>query len=292
MDPLIIHNGHITPLREAHFSPGQMGLLMGWGVFTTLRLYRGIPFAFERHWARMTRDASRLGMSIGKDMNAVSDAIIELAKANHRAEGIARVTFVKNTGGLWAEPADHPATDLVIFTRELVAWPAAHRLLLQPNGVFSAGPYAGTKVLSWVSNAGVLEKARAEGYDDALLLNEKGELAECTSANIFLVTRGKGLTPPLSSGCLPGVTREIVLEVAASAGFEIREQTLTSEHLASAEAVFVTSTTREVAAVASVSPSWEYSTAGPFTQALAQAFREYVQSYVKRSVGHSKTAPA
>jgi branched-chain amino acid aminotransferase len=280
MDRLILHNDRIRPLDEARLSPGQVGLLMGWGVFTTLRLYRGLPFAFERHWARLTRDAARLGVSISYQAQAVRQAIVDLARANQRPEGMARVSFVKNVGGLWAQAEDHPATDLLVFTRELVAWPAGHRLRLQPMGIFSAGPYAGAKMLSWVPHTAVLEQAHAEGFDEALLLNEKGQLAECTSANIFLVQDGKVLTPPLSSGCLPGITREVLLERAPPAGIEMRERELNTEDLAAAEEVFISSTTREVAAVESISPGRAFPAPGKTTLALKRLFQEYVESYL------------
>ena len=133
MDALIFHNDRIIPLQEAHLSPGQMGLLMGWGVFTTLRIYAGKPFAFDRHWARMSRDAERLGMSLAQEQETVRLAVIKLAEANHRPESMARVSFVKNHGGLWAQAGDRPETDLLIFTRELAQWPAIHRLKLQPH---------------------------------------------------------------------------------------------------------------------------------------------------------------
>ena len=184
MDSLIYHNDGITPLAEARLSPGQMGLLMGWGVFTTLRIYQGVPFAFDRHWERMVRDAERLGVALDYHQDTVWQAIVKLAAANHRPEGAARLSFVKNHGGLWADAPGCPATDLLIFTRELAVWPAAHKLLLVPNAIFSIGKLAGAKMLSWVQNAGTLERVHAEGFDDALLLNEQGHLAECTSANV------------------------------------------------------------------------------------------------------------
>jgi branched-subunit amino acid aminotransferase/4-amino-4-deoxychorismate lyase len=84
MDSLIYHNDRPVPLSEARLSPGQMGLLMGWGVFTTLRIYEGLPFAFDRHWARMARDADRLGIRLDYQQDAVWEAIVKLAAANRR----------------------------------------------------------------------------------------------------------------------------------------------------------------------------------------------------------------
>jgi branched-chain amino acid aminotransferase len=281
MDGLIFHNDRIRALDEVRLSPGQMGLLMGWGVFTTLRLYRGVPFAFERHWARLVRDAARLDVPIPYEQPTVRQATIDLARANQRPEGMARVSFVKNTGGLWAQAEDRPATDLLVFTRELVRWPAGHRLRLQPMGIFSTSPYAGAKMLSWVPHSAVLEKAHAEGFDDALLLNEKAHLAECTSANVFLVRGGKVLTPPLSSGCLPGVTREILLEITPAANIDLREQELVPEDISSSDEVFISSTTREIAGVASISPGRTFQAPGKITLKLERIFQEYVQSYLK-----------
>ncbi len=280
MDALIFHNDRIAPLQEVYLSPGQVGLLMGWGVFTTLRIYRGVPFAFERHWARMTRDAERLEIELSYEYEKVRQSIMELAAANQRLEGMARVSFVKNHGGLWAEAQDLPPTDLLVFTRPLVAWPAAHRLTIQPGGIFSGGSYAGAKMLSWVPHIAVLERAHEAGFDDALLLNEKGQLAECTSANIFLVRNGVILTPPLSSGCLAGITREVIFEIAPKAGFQIREAELTSDDLSSAEEVFISSTTREVAGVGFISPQWNFPCPGKVTAALEDAFKKYVEEYL------------
>lgn len=279
MDSLIFHNDRQIALRDAQLSPGQVGLLTGWGVFTTLRIYEGIPFAFERHWARMERDAARLAVPICYGSAAVQKAIIELVRANGRPECMARVSFVRNSGGVWAEPGDRPTTDLLIFTHELVAWPSAHRLKLVPEGIYAGGNYAGAKMLSWVTHAAVLEKAHAEGYDDALLGNEKGEIAECTSANVFLVRNGRVLTPPLHSGCLAGITREILLEIAARAGVPLEERDLTSKDLDSADEVFISSTTREVAAVSAIDPKWKYPASGATTQKLEAAFQNYVREY-------------
>jgi branched-chain amino acid aminotransferase len=282
MDSLIFHNDRIVPLAEARLSPGQMGLLMGWGVFTTLRIYEGVPFAFDRHWARMAHDADRLGITLDYDQPTVREAIIKLAASNQRPEAMARLSFVKNQGGLWADAPAGPATDLLIFTREVATWPAASRLILVPDAIYSVGRLAGAKMLSWVQNAGALERAHNQGFDDALLMNEQGQLAECTSANIFLVRDGKVLTPPLISGCLPGVTREVLLEVIPAAGYELRQQNLTPYDLASGNEVFITSTTREVAPVSIIHPDWKFAAPGKITLEIKSAFREYVKSHLKR----------
>jgi branched-chain amino acid aminotransferase len=135
--------------------------------------------------------------------------------------------------------------------------------------------------LSWVQNAALLEQAHAEGFDDVLLLNEHGHLAECTSANVFLVRGGQVLTPPLSSGCLPGVTREVLREVVPQAGFGLVEETLTPGDLSSAAEVFISSTTREVAAVGSIDSQWLYQAPGKTTVTIEQSFKDYVRSHLK-----------
>lgn len=283
MDHLIFHNDRIVPLEEAHLSPGQAGLLTGWGVFTTMRIYQGLPFAFERHWARLSRDASRLGVPLPCTQEAIEQATMALARANAHPESVARIAFVKNHGGLWAEAEGRPETDLLIFTRELVPWPATQKLMLEPSGIFAAGHYAGVKMLSWVSHAAVLARAHAQGVDDALLTNENGHLAECTSANIFLVRAGKVLTPPLSSGCLAGITREVLLEIAPAGGIEICEQKLTVEDLTGADEVFISSTTREVAPIESVRPGWKYPAPGKITLRVEEIFKQHVRSWLEES---------
>jgi len=283
MDSLIFHNDHVVPLKEARLSPGQMGLLMGWGVFTTLRIYQGVPFAFDRHWERMVRDAERLSIALDYHQETVWEAIVKLAAANHRPEGAARLSFIKNHGGLWADAPGCPPTDLLIFTRELAVWPAAHKLALVPNAIFSMGKLAGAKMLSWVQNASTLEHVHGEGFDDALLLNEHGHLAECTSANVFLVRGRQVLTPPLASGCLPGITRGALRKIIPAAGYTLLEQDLTPVDLDSAEEVFISSTTREVAGVGSIHPNWKYPAPGKITRELAVAFQNYVKAHLQRA---------
>jgi branched-chain amino acid aminotransferase len=164
-------------------------------------------------------------------------------------------------------------------------WPASHKLVLVPDAIFSHGKLAGAKMLSWVQNAGTLERVHGEGFDDALLLNEHGNLAECTSANVFLVCGRQVLTPPLTSGCLPGITREALREVIPAAGYSLVEQDLIPSDLDSAEEVFISSTTREVAGVGSIQPNWSFPAPGKVTRELAVAFQNYVKAHLRRTAG-------
>lgn len=136
-------------------------------------------------------------------------------------------------------------------------------------------------MLSWAQNVALLEKAHAEGFDDVLLLNERGHIAECTSANVFLVRGRKVLTPPLSSGCLPGVTREVLREVVPRAGLELIEDNLTPDELSSASEVFISSTTREVAGVGSIDSQWVYPAPGKISVTIEEVFKDYVRAHLK-----------
>ncbi len=117
----------------------------------------------------------------------------------------------------------------------------------------AASPLAGVKTTSWLNNVWHLAEAQKAGWTEVILLNERGEVAECTSANIFCVKNGAVFTPPLSSGCLEGVTRSVLLEIAPGAGVSMSEKTLTLEDLYAADEVFITSTNRSLLGVSEIS---------------------------------------
>jgi branched-chain amino acid aminotransferase len=248
----VLHNGEIREAGERMLSPGQLGLLSGWGVFTTLRVSRGAVFAWERHWARITRDARLLNVSLPFDAAAIERDLMRLVEANGVPECTMRVAAVRNSNGFWQGPSTGRETDLIALTADLNPWGESVRLGLQANGRFAAGEFSGTKMLSWAQNLAWVERAHNEGFDECVLLNERGCVAECTSANIFAAAAGKVLTPPLSDGCLPGITREILLESHGAAGTEVIEKSLTPEDLYAADEVFITSTTRELLPVSEI----------------------------------------
>jgi branched-chain amino acid aminotransferase len=129
-----------------------------------------------------------------------------------------------------------------------------------------------------LTNVWSLDQAQRNGFDEVILLNDSGEVTECTAANVFCVRGGVTATPPLSAGCLPGVTRDVLLEIGRQTGLAIKETRLTVEDLYGAEEVFITSTTREVQAVSQIEDHRFPGTPGPITKRLARAFSDYVFS--------------
>jgi len=138
------------------------------------------------------------------------------------------------------------------------------------------------KSISWLPNVWAVAEAQKEGFDEVVLLNERGEVAECTAANIFMVKNRKVFTPPLNSGCLEGVTRGILFEIAPEAGIPIAERSLRPEDLYSADEVFISSTNRNLIGVGEIAGNRIAAAPGPVTQQLEELFAAHVGDYVTR----------
>ena len=281
MHPYVFHNDRLLPLSEVRLSPGQAGLFNGWGVFTTLRIYSGRPFAFERHWARLERDARRIDLPLPLSREIAFQSVLKMVEANQVESGCVRVYFIYNTIGFWKSTEPLPAVDFLAYTTELPDRGGAVRLAVAEHGRHAAHPLAGTKVTSWLQNVWSVHRATQRGFNEVILLNERGEVAECTAANLFVCRNGEARTPPLSSGCLAGVTREILLERAPVAGVKLLEAPLTRADLESADEIFVTSTTRQVQPVQAIESHTVPSSPGPITSRLRELFDAYVREHIK-----------
>jgi branched-chain amino acid aminotransferase len=283
MHPHLLHNEEIRPVTDRFLSPGQAGLLNGWGVFSTLRVMDGVLFEWPRHYQRMERDARLLGVPLPASA-PLEQQLYRLIAANHAPESTLRVCVVRNTGGPFDASNLTRDHDVIAFTKNLAQWGAHVRLGLVPNGRFAACPFRGTKVLSWSMNLRWYEQARAQGLDEVVLLNEHGHVAELTSANIFAVRGTEILTPPLTSGCLPGITREVLLEVDVP-GYRVREADLTPHDLSQAGEVFISSSTREtlpVSHIEGLSLRYIAPDGGPARQAAHHALTTYMRAYAER----------
>jgi branched-chain amino acid aminotransferase len=275
----ILHNGDIREVSEPALSPGQIGLLSGWGVFTTLRVSDGVLFAFERHWDRIRRDAAALHISVPDDAGQVQRQLLQLVEANQAHNSTLRLVIVRNGPGMWADPAVGRPSDLIALTADSKEWGDSVKLAYVRDARHAACQFAGTKILSWAMNLTWLESAQSRGFDEAILLNERGEVAECTSANIFIANGSQVWTPPLDSGCLPGITREVLLGEIHLPGIAIGEKALMPADVESADEVFITSTTRDLLPVMQIEEK-KLGRSERVRQVLQPAFSEFVKRYV------------
>jgi branched-chain amino acid aminotransferase len=287
----VFHNDALLPIEKVRLSPGQAGLICGWGLFTTVRIVRGEAFAYERHWRRLEKDAATVRLPMPYTGPRVRVHLQEVIRANKVSEGCARIYLVHNQAGFWRSDEPMPQADLIIYTAPLPAYREPVRLSLREHGRHAASALAGVKSISWLQNVWAVAEAQKEGFDEVVLLNERGEVAECTAANIFAVRGEKIFTPPLTSGCLEGVTRGILFEIAPESGLSVVEQTLRPEDLYSADEVFISSTNRNIIGVGEIAGNRIASAPGPVTKRLDELFDIYVTEYVSRRLSLSG-APA
>jgi branched-chain amino acid aminotransferase len=286
----VFHNHRLLPMEEVRLSPGQAGLFNGWGLFTTVRITCGEPFAFERHWRRLMHDAERTHCPLPSHFETVLHEVRELARINQAPESAARIYAIYNGAGMWRSDESFPEADLLVYTAALPHYNEPSRLALREHGRHAASPLAGVKVTSWLLNVWCLQEAQQQGYDEVVLLNERGEVAECTAANVFCVKDGRILTPPLSSGCLEGVTRSVLLEIAPSAGYPAEERVLYPADLLGADEVFLSSTNRNLLAVSEIAGQHIARAPGPAVEKLEKVFEDYVDEYVS-SHGPARLLP-
>ena len=254
----------------------------GWGIFSTLRVADGVLFAYERHYARMARDAARIHVSFEYTSDELKRLLLSLVKANGAGNSTLRVAVVRNHGGLFEAPGLQRPAELIAFTADLNSWGEGVHLGYRPHGRFGASPFAGTKYTAWAENLTMYETAHQMGFDEYILLNEMGQVSECTSANVFAIQGDNVWTPPLStSGCLPGITRALLLEEIAVTGLRVSERQLTPSELEESDGLFITSSTRDLLPVIRIDGDPVEQAEDRFS-ALRDAFVQYRQSYVSR----------
>lgn len=287
MHRFVLHNDEVRDAAERRLSPGQVGFMTGWGVFSTLRVSRGVLFAFERHFERMRADAERLRVPFPPGASWLEERLLRLIEANAAAEAVLRVNIVRNRGGIFEGPDSGRPFDVVAFTAPLNDWGNSVRLGVVPQARHAAYRFAGAKVTSWAFNLSLYEEAHERGLDEVVLLNERGEVSECTSANIFAVFGREVVTPPLSSGCLAGVTRAVLLEEVSAAGVTTGERTLMPADLEAADEVFITSTTRDVLPVSSIE-GLAIRQERRVSSLVRSALLSYIESYIGTKVNLEK----
>lgn len=214
--------GRLVAPHDKALSALDHGLTVGDGVFETLAVFDGRPFALTRHLRRLERSATGLGLA-APDQGVVMDGVRAVLREAGSSAGRLRITVTAGLGPLGSGRDPGPQTVVV----------AAGPAVIHPTGRAVRSPWtrnersavAGLKTTSYAENVVALADAIAKGGDEAVLANTRDELCEGTGANVFLERGGELVTPPLSSGCLAGITRELLLEWGAEDGLPVREAT-------------------------------------------------------------------
>ena len=263
-------DGELVPEAEARVSPFDHGLLTGDGVFETLRVYRGVPFAARRHLDRLARSAAGLRLAT-PEVSVLRAAMDEVVAANGLVDARLRVTVTGGVAPLGSDRGAAPPT-IIVAASPIPARPDTALVATVPWPRNQRSALAGLKTISYAENVVALAYARERGAEEAMFANLGGDLCEGTGTNVFVGAGGRLFTPSLFSGCLAGVTRDLLLELV-----DVVEDDIPLLALAEADEAFLTSSTRGVHPIAAVDGRPLRAAPGPLTRAAAEAFQALVE---------------
>lgn len=278
-------NGRVCSEHDAVISVFDHGFLYGEGIYETLRTYSGRPFLFDRHMRRLRKSAQMLALPIPLSDEDIAVRFAETMSAAGlgpgRGEAYIRMLITRGVGELSYDPAACKESSVVIIVKPQVDPPAeAFEKGVKVSLVSVVRNHPGTvspliKSNNLLNTALAMQEALKQGAFEGVMRNYRGEIAECTTSNIFIVKNGEALTPPLDSGLLAGITREFVFDVGADAAVKVRDQVLKDDDLFGADEAFLTSTTREIVPITMVDDRVIGSgRPGPVTLKLLAAFRK------------------
>jgi len=282
-------NGRIADQAHAVISVFDHGFLYGEGIYETLRTYGGRPFLFDRHMRRLRASAAMMALRVPLTDEAIAsrfrETIAAAALGIDGREAYVRMLVTRGIGELTYDPAACPEPSVVVIVKPQVDPPAeayeqgvkVALVSIVRNHPGSVNPLIKSNNL--LNNALAMQEAVKQGAFEGVMRNYRGELAECTTSNLFIVRNGEALTPPLDAGLLAGITRELVLEIGRDAGIAVREQVLRDPDLLGADEAFLTSTTREIVPITRVDDATiGAGRPGPVTRRLLDAFRKRTDS--------------
>jgi len=278
-------NGQVFDQEHAVVSVFDHGFLYGEGVYETLRTYNGQPFLFDRHMRRLRKSAEMLTLGVPITNAEIDARFRETARAaglgdSPAHEAYIRILVTRGVGELSYDPAACPTPSVVVIVKPHVAPPAevfergvkVALVEIVRNHPGSVSPLIKSNNL--LNNALAMQQAARCGGFEGVMRNYRGELAECTQSNLFIVKSGAALTPPIDAGLLPGITREFLFEIGAEAAIPVREAVLKDTDLLGADEAFLTSSTREVVPIVQVDDRRiGAGVPGPITRRLLQGFR-------------------
>lgn len=284
--PLQIYiSGKLYNKEDAKISVYDHGLLYGDGVFEGMRSYGGKVFRLEEHLVRLWNSAQAIWLTIPISKEELAKAVIDTLRANGITDGYIRLVVTRGAGSLGLDPNKTSDPQVIIITDHIALYPAEFYekgLEIVTAGTLrnhSAALNPRVKSLNYLNNILAKIEGLQAGCVEALMLNHKGEVAECTGDNIFLVSRGDVLTPPIDAGILEGITRDTVIELAKNAGLVVKQIPLTRHDVYIADECFLTGSAAEVIPVVKVdSRVIGTGQPGPITRDLTRRFRELTRA--------------
>jgi aminodeoxychorismate lyase len=251
--PVIYLNKTMVEATKARVAPVSSAMLYGRGVFTTLAIYDSKPFLWPKHWSRISAHAERLDIDLtGCSQKSVAEALQKLISVNQVKHGRARVILLGRSGKeSWkTKSPGSKQTDLLIMTGDVHKVPSAGiSLAVSPFRITTSSPLTGIKTLNYLDRILSREEARSRDFDEAVVLNERGEIVSATTANIFWARNGTVHTPNVSTGIIAGITRDCVIELAAKHYIPLVEGVYEMGDLTDADEIFLTSSVVGVAPV-------------------------------------------
>jgi branched-chain amino acid aminotransferase len=256
MDKLLIHlDGKIVPEADAKVSVFDHGLLYGDGIFEGIRFYNGRVFRLEEHLARLWDSARSICLEIPMKMREMTEAVLETIRQNHLRDGYIRLLVTRGIGNLGLNPMQCKSPSVIIIAATIALYHEdfyRKGLTIVTCATRRSNPAAlnpAVKSLNYLNNVMARIEANLAGADEALMLNDAGNVAECTADNVFIVKRGQIFTPPVTAGALRGITRSIVFEIAAELGIKVLETDITRHDVFVADECFLTGTAAEIVPV-------------------------------------------
>lgn len=249
MDKFVLHNQEVVEAAQAKVDVTLAGLLYGWGVFTTMKVFNNRIFAFDRHFERIAKHAEKARVPFTSDKKTIKKNLDNLIAANRISNGRLRLTVLKTEAGIWRSEIENDEEILAFTATEMIQRPRELNLTNSPYRLLSSSPLVNVKRTAMLEQLLALEEARNRNFDDAVMLNERGEMVSTTSGNIFWVQDTELFTPSLATGCIAGITRALVIDIAKRINIHVTEGSFPITRLLDATEIFITSTPRGITQV-------------------------------------------
>jgi len=278
-------DGELVDKDDAKLSVYDHGTLYGDGVFEGIRIYGGKIFQCQAHVDRLYDSAKAIRLAIPYTKQEIVDAMYATLRANGLNDGYIRLVVTRGAGTLGVSPFTCPRPTVYVIADQIVLYPdemyenGMAVIIAKTIRTSARMLNPGVKTLNYLNNIIAKIEAVDAGVAEAIMFNDEGHVAECTGDNLFIVEAGKVVTPPLSAGILPGITRDVVLRLARADNVPVAEDNIDGERLLAADECFLTGTAAEVISVTKIDQTRiGDGKAGPVTRKLLAAFREYIAS--------------